>query len=165
MSYSAILSQYTVLVTNEELQRQITPPFAQMIVAPLFILTRDVGRVLVEGKMMLVGVENFFAHFACYCERKKELRKQSGQPNFQCRSYAPLFHSPTHTLTNRPNSLGQGVPRESGLFHQHFPHTSSSSFTALHQVYLSKRYNRMKGAGAAKTWLLTPQASVDPRSA
>ena len=47
-------------------------------------------------------------------------------------------------------SLGQGVPRGSGLFHQHFPHTSSSFFTALHQVYLSKRYNRMKGAGDAR---------------
>lgn len=99
---------------------------------------------------MLVGVENFFSDFACNCERKKELRKQSGQPNFQCRSYAPLFHSHTHTLTNRPKSLGEGVPRGVGLFHQHFPHPSSSSFTALHQVYLSKRYNRSKGAGAAR---------------
>ena len=49
-----------------------------MIVAPLFILTLGVGRVLVEGEKMLVGVENFFSDFACNCERKKELRKQSG---------------------------------------------------------------------------------------
>ena len=169
MSYSAILSQHTVLVTNEELQRQINPPSAQMVVSPLFILTLGVGRVSVEGEKVLVGVENFFSHFACYCERKKELRKQSGQPNFQGRSYAPLFHSSTHNFTIQTMSLGQGVPRGSLLFHQHFPHASSSSFTALPQVYLSKRYNRMKGAGAA--WqskdigLLTPQASVDPRSA
>ena len=45
---------------------------------PLFILTWGVGRVLVEGKKVLVGVENFFALFACFCGRKKELRKSLG---------------------------------------------------------------------------------------
>ena len=44
----------------------------------LFILTRDVGRVSVEGEKVLVGVENFFSDFACFCGRKKELRKPSG---------------------------------------------------------------------------------------
>ena len=44
----------------------------------LFILTRDVGRVSVEEEWVLGGVENFFSHFACYCGRKKELRKPSG---------------------------------------------------------------------------------------
>ena len=44
----------------------------------LFILTRVVGRVSVEGEKVLVSVENFFSHFACSCGRKKELRKQSG---------------------------------------------------------------------------------------
>ena len=31
----------------------------------LFILTLDVGRVSVEGKWVLGGVENFFSDFAC----------------------------------------------------------------------------------------------------
>ena len=43
----------------------------------LFILTRDVGRVSVEGEKVLVGVENFFSDFACLCGRKKELRNPS----------------------------------------------------------------------------------------
>lgn len=44
----------------------------------LFILTRDVGRVSIEGDFMLGCVENFFSDFACFCGRKKELRKPSG---------------------------------------------------------------------------------------
>ena len=44
----------------------------------LFILTRDVGRVSVEGEKVLGCVENLFSHFACFCGRKKELRKPSG---------------------------------------------------------------------------------------
>ena len=43
----------------------------------LFILTRDVGRVSIEGEKVLVGVENFFSDFACLCGRKKELRNPS----------------------------------------------------------------------------------------
>ena len=44
----------------------------------------------------------------------------------------------------------KGLPRGSRPFHQHIPHPSSSSFTAFHQVYLSKRYNGMKGTGEAR---------------